>query len=396
MVGTLARHGGLAAAILLATSGCAVHDGETWSSPVPVRATPTTQKLQDLPYAGQPVAIAVYNFSDQTGQFKPTEGAQTLSRAVTQGATSILVKALMEAGHGNWFTVIERERLDNVLRERAVIREMRSAYLGEQKINPDALPPLLFAGILLEGGIIGFDSDTKSGGAGARFLGIGGSTLYREDTVTIYLRAVSVKTGEVLTNVSVRKSIASVGVNANAFRYVAFKELLELEAGVAFNEPDALALQQAIEEGVYGLVMEGTLQGLWCLNTTSDRGSDLLHEYVAFRDNIRRGEVVLPAGPNGETQDGTCDSRRVAQIQASRVLAAAQPELFITSQSGPRYVRQPVIQAPNPVSGGAPGNAGTAMPLQVPPEQQEGTTTPPAIRIEGRPGANDQIDRGEW
>jgi len=194
-----------------------------------------------LPPAGQKVAIAVYGFTDQTGQFKPTDGAQTLSRAVTQGATSILVKSLHEAGRRSWFTVIEREKLDNVLRERAVIREMRSSYLGEKTINPQALPPLLFAGVLLEGGIIGYDSNTKSGGSGARFLGIGGQTQYREDTVTVYLRAVSVKTGEVLSSVSMRKSIASIAVGASAFRYVAFRELLELEAGVTYNEPDQLA-----------------------------------------------------------------------------------------------------------------------------------------------------------
>src|SRR3546814_4301832 len=107
---------------------------------------------------------------------------------------------------------------------------MRAAYLGEKTLNRQALPPLLFAGILLEGGIIGYDSNTKSGGLGARFLGIGGSTQYREDTVTVYLRAVSVKTGEVLSTISVRKSIASIGLDANTFRYVAFKDLLELRS----------------------------------------------------------------------------------------------------------------------------------------------------------------------
>src|SRR3546814_12995748 len=101
---------------------------------------------------------------------------------------------------------------------------MRAAYLGEKTLNRQALPPLLFAGILLEGGIIGYDSNTKSGGLGARFLGIGGSTQYREDTVTVYLRAVSVKTGEVLSTISVRKSIESIGLDANTFRYVAFKD----------------------------------------------------------------------------------------------------------------------------------------------------------------------------
>ncbi|MGT2515920.1 CsgG/HfaB family protein [Sphingomonas panni] len=242
------------------------------------------------------MSVAVYNFVDQTGQFKTSDNVQTLSRAVTQGSTSILIKALQEAGNNSWFTVIEREKLDNLLRERAVIREMRAAYLGEKKVNPQALPPLLFAGVLLEGGIIGYDSNTKSGGSGARFLGIGGSTQYREDTVTIYLRAISVRTGEVLTNISVRKSIASVGINANAFRYVAFKDLLELEAGIAYNEPDALALQSAIETAVYGLIVEGAAMNLWCLNTTPDYAQGVLRRYYAGRDNIAADKVVLPTG----------------------------------------------------------------------------------------------------
>ncbi|CAN5165717.1 hypothetical protein BH10PSE12_BH10PSE12_24930 [soil metagenome] len=295
-------------------SGCAAHDGAAWEAAAPVKATPATLKLQNLPAAGQRVAIAVYNFSDQTGQFKPTDGVQTLSRAVTQGSTSILVKALQEAGGRNWFTVIERERLDNILRERAVIREMRSAYLGEKKLNPQALPPLMFAGILLEGGVIGYDSNTKTGGMGARFLGIGGDTKYREDTVTIYLRAVSVKTGEVLTNVSVRKSIASVGVGASAFRYVAFKELLELESGFTFNEPDALAMQQAIEEAVYGMIMEGALQRLWCFATTPEASAALLTRYVAQRDSLKDKDVRLPLIGGGGTLNGSCATQQTARL----------------------------------------------------------------------------------
>lgn len=291
-------------------SSCATQNGAAWAPATPVKATPGTLKLQNLPPTGQRIAVAVYNFSDQTGQFKPTDGVQTLSRAVTQGATSILVKALQEAGGHNWFTVIERERLDNILRERAVIREMRSAYLGEKKINPQALPPLLFAGLLLEGGIIGYDSNTKTGGLGARFLGIGGDTKYREDTVTIYLRAVSVKTGEVLTNVSVRKSIASVGLGASAFRYVAFKELLEIEAGVTFNEPDALAMQQAIEEAVYGLILEGTIQGLWCFSTTEDASAGILRRYLAQRDGMKEAEVRMPLDARGTPVNGSCAARQ--------------------------------------------------------------------------------------
>ena len=285
---------------------CAVNDGASWSAPQPVLPTPATHTLQSLPAPGDNISVAVYNFADQTGQFKPTEGVQTLSRAVTQGATSILVKALQESGRGRWFTVVERERLDNLLRERAVIREMRASYLGETKLNRQALPPLLFAGVILEGGIIGYDTNTKSGGIGARFLGIGGSTKYREDTVTVYLRAVSVKTGEVLLTVSVRKSIASIGLDANAFRYVAFKDLLELEGGVATNEPDALALQQAIESAVYGLIIEGAGRDLWCMSTQPEFGEKLLRQYYARRDNIEPEAVELVRRTDGSTITGAC------------------------------------------------------------------------------------------
>lgn len=314
----------------LALAGCSVHSPNFYEPAAMQKPSETSKKLNSLPLPGQKVAIAVYNFADQTGQFKPTDGVQTLSRAVTQGATSILVETLHEAGNRGWFTVIERERLDNVLRERSVIRDMRSSYLGEKNVNPQALPPLLFAGVLLEGGIIGYDSNTRSGGLGARFLGIGGSTKYREDTVTIYLRAVSVKTGEILSSVSVRKSIASVGIGADAFRYVAFKELLELEAGIAYNEPDALALRQAIEEAVYSLIMDGSMQNLWCFNTDADTGSKYLRAFLADKQSIDENKVVMPLAADGRTFSPACSAQQVAV----RKPGEGQPASALTAGSG--------------------------------------------------------------
>ena len=96
------------------------------------RYTQVQRQLMDLPPPQRPVAIAVYNFSDQTGQYRVGEGGtQTLSRAVTQGAASILVRALQDAGNRKWFTIVEREQLRNLLNERQIIREMRERYLGE-------------------------------------------------------------------------------------------------------------------------------------------------------------------------------------------------------------------------------------------------------------------------
>src|SRR3546814_1672154 len=82
----------------------------------------------------------------------------------------MLVKALQDAGKRKWFTIVERERLDNLLKERQIITEMRKRYLGEEEPDRRALPALLFAGVLLEGGIVGYDTNTVTGGAGAAFL----------------------------------------------------------------------------------------------------------------------------------------------------------------------------------------------------------------------------------
>lgn len=258
------------------------------------KKTQTQNLLNQLPPPQRQVAIAVYGFTDQTGQFKPTESSQTLSRAVTQGAGSMLVKALQDTGSRGWFTVVERERLDNLLKERQIIGEMRKRYLGEEQVDPNALPALLFAGVLLEGGIVGYDTNTVTGGAGAAFLGIGARAEYRQDTVTVYLRAVSVRTGEVLTNITASKTIASQAIGASAYRFVAFKELLEAEWGITSNEPDQVALQQAIEKAVYGLVLEGVELDLWRFEDMAAAQS-ILSTYRAERDGIYEARDVQAA-----------------------------------------------------------------------------------------------------
>ncbi|MBR0552544.1 CsgG/HfaB family protein [Stakelama marina] len=288
-------------AAALALSGCmtVADDGrdfipETTSLAYYPQATQTQRELQAIPPPQRPVAIAVYGFNDQTGQFKPTDTGQTLSRAVSQGGASMLVKALQDAGNRSWFTIVERESLKNLLSERQIIREMRERYLGEKGVNPQALPALLFAGVLLEGGVVGYDTNTVTGGAGAAFLGIGAHGEYRQDTVTVYLRAVSVRTGEVLTTVTASKTIASKAISASAFKYVAFKELLQAETGITTNEPDQLALQQAIEKSVYALVMEGVDLKLWQF-ADYKAGWPLLWRYRQERAGIFSADQVRDA-----------------------------------------------------------------------------------------------------
>jgi len=277
-------------------AGCAYTPGPAAMTKLPIipGKTRIQSMLNALPAPDHPVAVAVYGFADQTGQFKPSGVSQTLSRAVSQGGAAMLVRSLQEAGSRSWFTIVEREQLKDVLNERQLIRDMRGQYLGERGVNPQALPALLFAGVLLEGGVVGYDSNTVTGGVGATLLGIGANAKYQQDTVTVYLRAVSVKTGEVLTSVTTSKTITSYAVDTNVFRYIGATSLLETENGFTTNEPGMLALQQAIDKAVYSLVMEGVDLKLWGFADPA-AGWPALWRYNQERDGVLTADQVLQA-----------------------------------------------------------------------------------------------------
>jgi curli production assembly/transport component CsgG len=225
---------------------------------------PVVKQLQTIkaPAPGEaPYYIAVYQFSDKTGQRRPSELVAHLSSAVTQGAETWLIKALQDAGNGGWFKVVERVGLDNLTRERQLIRQTREQYEGK---DAKPLRPLVFASLILEGGIIGYDVNTVSGGIGARYLGIGPTAQYRQDQVTIVMRLISVQTGEVLLNVATSKTILSSAVSMDVFKFVdAGTRALEIETGLSTNEPVNYAVRAAIEAGVVELIQEGVRKGLW-------------------------------------------------------------------------------------------------------------------------------------
>ena len=210
---------------------------------------------------GDPVIIAVYDFLDMTGQKKPGGNFASMSTAVTQGSYQLLIKALQDAGDGKWFRVVERASLPSLLQERKLIRSTRQMADGE---NAEPLPALLFAGAYITGGIVGYDSDTKSGGIGARILGVQANTKYRQDVVTVILRLVNVQTGEVVISTTIEKTIFSTGKGADIFKYFdADTMLLETEAGMARNEPVTFAVRKAIEAGVAEIIDQGAKKGLW-------------------------------------------------------------------------------------------------------------------------------------
>ena len=210
---------------------------------------------------GDPIIIAVYDFVDMTGQKKPGGNFASMSTAVTQGSYQLLIKALSDAGEGKWFRVVERSSLASLLQERKLIRTTRQLASGE---NAEPLPALLFAGAYITGGIVGYDSDIKSGGIGARILGIQANRQYREDVVTIILRLVNVQTGEVVITTTVEKTIVSTSTGSDVFKYFdADTMLVEIEAGYAKNEPVTFAVRKAIEKGVVDLIHLGAKKELW-------------------------------------------------------------------------------------------------------------------------------------
>jgi curli production assembly/transport component CsgG len=210
-------------------SGCAViqSSGLTETDPTLTTQRQGVKKEFDTlpPPNGKKVTAAVYSFADKTGQRKPTPGIASLSSAVTQGAEVFLIKALQDVGRGEWFDVVERVGIDSLTKERTIIRQMREAYEG---LGAKPLMPLQFAGIIMEGGIIGYDSSSESGGAAYRFLGIGPQTQYSKDTVTISLRAVSVNTGKVLAAVSVTKIVYSTSDSVAVLKFIENKNLMGL------------------------------------------------------------------------------------------------------------------------------------------------------------------------
>ena len=256
----------IASALLL--SGCAAivgaGSGLALEPKGPEIVPSAAHQLLNLPPPNTKAVVAVYTFTDKTGQRKTIDNIASFSTAVTQGSDDILIEALRDAGRGNWFAVVERAGLDGLTRERQLIKNTRDMYEGE---GANRLKPLLYAGLILEGGIIAYDTNLRTGGAGGRTLGIGIKHQYREDKVTVVLRAILVQTGEVLLNITATKTILSTGGGADLFRFYELgTQLVEVESGSTENEAVNHAVRAAIEAAVYGLVIQGLERQVWDFN----------------------------------------------------------------------------------------------------------------------------------
>ncbi len=241
----------------------------------------TYQDLLSLPSPKGKIVAAIYNFRDQTGQYKPAPSS-SFSTSVTQGATSMLMSAMTDSG---WFIPLEREGLQNLLTERKIIRAAQSKP-DVPANNQNTLPSLLSANIILEGGIIAYESNIRTGGEGLRYFGVGGSEQYREDQVTVNLRAIDVRTGRVAHSVMTTKKILSQEITSGVYRFIEFKELLEMEAGTTINEPSQLCVLSAIELALIHLIADGIEQGSWALDNADDLNDSTLTKYLGVEPKI--------------------------------------------------------------------------------------------------------------
>ncbi|MBX3639994.1 MAG: curli production assembly/transport protein CsgG [Nitrosomonas sp.] len=274
-------------------NGCATNIVTTQT---PARLTPasaTYKDLVNLPESRGKIRISVYGFRDQTGQFKPTP-ASAFSTSVTQGGASMLVKALLDS---QWFVPVEREGLQNLLTERKIIRAVE-----QQRTDIDAELPTLFpSNVILEGGIVSYDTNVRTGGLGARYFGIGGSGEYRTDQVTVALRAVDVRTGNIFSSVSTTKTVFSYALEAGVFKFLTFNRLLEAEGGFTRNEPAQLCVNEAIVAAVIHLIIDGIENGKWFLKNPEDYQSPIIQAYIQERNELLLSESIKPDSVLRET-----------------------------------------------------------------------------------------------
>jgi len=312
--------------------------------------TPTTKFTRDLTRLPEPkvrIPVAVYAFRDQTGQYK-TSPDSAYSTAVSQGAASMLVIALRESG---WFMPVEREGLQNLLTERRIVRAIESpSDKGKPAIS---LPNLTPASLLVEGAIVAYESNVRTGGKGANYLGIGANTQYRIDQVTLVLRSVDIKTGHVLNSVSATKTIYSFLFNANIYKFIDFQKLVQSEFGYTTNEPAQMALKEAIELAVIQLTVDGIRDRHLALKRPEDWSSPIIQFYAAadnanFADEAQPTKEFVPLRPrdSGRQRDGSRNKPFDATVglgmKENGAAASSEAQAAVESSQ----VTKPVSSAP--------------------------------------------------
>jgi curli production assembly/transport component CsgG len=307
-----------------------------------------------LPPAGGPIPVAVYGFQDKTGQRKSVTGIASLSSAVTQGAESYLIESLQTVGDQRWFTVVERVGLDNLIKERQMIRQAREQFQGR---DAKPLPPMIFAGVIIEGGIIGYDSNLLTGGSGMRVFGIGASTQYQSDTVTVTLRTVSVATGEILTTTTITKTVLSYMDKLTVLRFIddptnittgAGALSVEGELGGSINESINKAVSVALDAAVINTIREGVRKGHWAFKDVQEvvaspgfPAAVLNRTPVVETVPVEPQPVIKPEPPKTDVVPVTIKTEEPAIVKPEPV-KASEPQVPVPAKIAP--VVEPLLE----------------------------------------------------
>jgi curli production assembly/transport component CsgG len=242
-------------AVLTFLCGCVAPSLDT-EAPILVEKSSLAELAELPPPKTDAIFVGIYNFTDQTGQRATTPSGSEMSTAVPQGLSSMLVQELERAGDGKYYRVVERETIDSLLSERRIA----TAMLGES--GEEQLGTLFVPGILLTGGAVSYDRNVRQTFSGAGYASVNGRDEVVADQVGIVLRAVSVKTGEVLATVMTTKSVIS---RQRGFHVLAIlnEDVGAFEFGGAANEPVSYATRLAIGAAVVDLTKQGMADGWW-------------------------------------------------------------------------------------------------------------------------------------
>jgi curli production assembly/transport component CsgG len=326
---------------LLLVSCATVPPSNVESNAVLTPTTKITRDLLKLPLPKAKLTVAVYALRDQTGQYKPSPDS-SYSTAVTQGAASMLVKALKDSG---WYIPVERESLQNLLTERKVVRAIESPNeKGKPLIE---LPSLLPASLIMEGGVIAYESNVRTGGIGANYLAIGANSSYRVDQVTVSLRLVDVRTGQILSVVTVTKTIYSYQLSSSVYAFTSYQHLLQAETGFTSNEPIQMGVRQALEAAVIQLTLQGVRDRVLELKDEKELYLPIVQKYLlADQANSSDPDIASTSNPINaliEYSSLTSDShagvlRPLLLSPASAIVPALKPPTTSPTDNSKRPV----------------------------------------------------------
>lgn len=209
-----------------------------------INTTPASELLTSLVEPKEKIAVAVYNIQDKTGQYKDDEHLRN-SSIVTQGATEMLVTALMKSRQ---FKVLDRIHFQNLLNEQNL--KLNERVKG--KNNGPNLGALIGAEYILEGAITEYDVDKNTGGFGLKIAGKGGSKEYARATCAVDLRITDTTSGEVIWARSLKKEIYGEKVGLTLFSFMG-DNIVELETGRGRQQAINLVVRTLLEEAVYKL-----------------------------------------------------------------------------------------------------------------------------------------------